>query len=204
MIRVLVVDDHAIVRSGVRRLLEPEAGIECLEAKSTEAALELIEREPVDIVVFDLNLPGLGGPEAIRTLLKGRPGMRVLVFSTHAEPVYVAKSLEAGASGYVSKNAAPEDLTRAIRAIARGSTFIEAEIAEEMSARGAEGSLQSLSSRELEMLRLLVRGQSLSQIAASLGVAYKTVANTCTHIKEKLGAGQIADLVRIALDSKLV
>ncbi len=205
MIRLLIVDDHAIVRSGVRRLLGPEADIDCLEADSSEAAIALIAREPVDIVVFDLNMPGLGGPEAIRALLRVRPDLRVLVFSTHAEFVYVAKSFEAGASGYVSKNAAPEELTRAIRALARGATYVEAEIDEEMAARGADGStLKSLSSRELEILRLLARGQSLSQIAAALGVAYKTVANTCTHIKEKLGAGQTADLIRIALDSRLV
>lgn len=205
MIRLLIVDDHAIVRSGVRRLLAPESDIECLEADSSEAAIALIAREPVDIVVFDLNLPGLGGPEAIRTLLKARAGLRVLVFSTHAEPFHVAKSFEAGATGYVSKNAAPEELTRAIRALARGQTYVETEIDEEMAILGTDGSrLKSLSSRELEVLRLLASGQSLSQIAAVLGVAYKTVANTCTHIKEKLGAGQTADLVRIALDSRLV
>ena len=154
--------------------------------------------------MFDLNLPGLGGPEAIRALLKVRHELRVVVFSSHAEPVYVAKSIEAGARGYVSKNAAPEELTQAIRAVARGGAYIEAEIAEEMAARGTDGALKSLTSRELEILRLLARGQSLSQIAAALGVAYKTVANTCTHIKEKLGAGQTADLIRIALDSRLV
>jgi two-component system invasion response regulator UvrY len=205
MIRLLIVDDHAIVRSGVARLLAPEADIACIEVDSSEAAIALLTRQPVDIVVFDLNLPGLGGPEGVRVLLKARPTVRVLVFSTHAEPIYVAKSLDAGASGYVSKNAAPEELIRAIRAVARGQTYVEAEIDEEMAARGTDGSaLRSLSSRELEILRLLGRGQSLSQIAAALGVAYKTVANTCTHIKEKLGAGQTADLIRIALDSRLV
>lgn len=203
MIRLLVIDDHAIVRGGVRRLLAPEADIVCLEAESSEAAIALIAREPVDIALLDLNLPGLGGPEAIRALLGAQPSLRVLVFSTHAEPIYVGKSLEAGARGYVSKNAPPEELTRAIRAVLRGRTYVEAELAEEIDIRGPGRSLDALTTRELEILRLLARGRSLTQIADALGVAYKTVANTCTHIKEKLGVDHTADLIRISLESKL-
>lgn len=203
MIRLLVIDDHAIVRGGVRRLLAPEADIVCLEAESSEAAIALIAREPVDIALLDLNLPGLGGPEAIRALHGAQPALRILVFSTHAEPIYVGKSLEAGARGYVSKNAPPEELTRAIRAVLRGRTYVEAELAEEIDIRGPGRSLDALTTRELEILRLLARGRSLTQIADALGVAYKTVANTCTHIKEKLGVDHTADLIRISLESKL-
>lgn len=203
MIRLLVIDDHAIVRGGVRRLLAPEADIVCLEAESSEAAIALIAREPVDIALLDLNLPGLGGPEAIRALHGAQPSLRILVFSTHAEPIYVGKSLEAGARGYVSKNAPPEELTRAIRAVLRGRTYVEAELAEEIDIRGPGRSLDALTTRELEILRLLARGRSLTQIADALGVAYKTVANTCTHIKEKLGVDHTADLIRISLESKL-
>lgn len=203
MIRLLVIDDHAIVRGGVRRLLASEPDIFCFEAESTEAAIALMTREPVDIAVLDLNLPGLGGPEAIRALLGARPGLKVLVFSTHSEPIYVRKSLEAGAQGYVGKNAPPEELTRAIRAVLRGRAYVEAELAEEMEVRGPGRSLDELTTRELEILRLLALGRSLTEISTALGVAYKTVANTCTHIKEKLGVGHTADLIRISLESKL-
>lgn len=203
MIRLLVIDDHAIVRGGVRRLLAPETDIVCLEAESSEAAVAQITGQPVDIALLDLNLPGLGGPEAIRALIAAQPALRVLVFSTHAEPIYVRKSLEAGARGYVSKNAPPEELTRAIRAVLRGRTYVEAELAEEMELRGPGRSLDALTTRELEILRLLARGRSLTQIADALGVAYKTVANTCTHIKEKLGVDHTADLIRLSVESKL-
>ena len=204
MIRLLVIDDHAIVRGGVRRLLAPEADIVCLEAESSEAAVALIRGQPVDIALLDLSLPGLGGPEAIRALIAAQPGLRVLVFSTHAEPIYVRKSLEAGARGYVSKNAPPEELTCAIRAVLRGRTYVEAELAEEMELRGPARALDALTTRELEILRLLARGRSLTQIADALGVAYKTVANTCTHIKEKLGVDHTADLIRLGVESRLM
>jgi two-component system invasion response regulator UvrY len=202
--RLLIVDDHAIVRAGVHRLLASDPSIHCLEADSSEAAIEVLQREPVDLALFDLNLPGLGGPEAIGALLKIRPELRVLVFSTHAEPIYVSKALEAGALGYVSKNAAPEELIEAIRSVLRGCIYVEAEIAQEMADRGVDGALKALTSREFEILRLLARGQSLTGIAAALGVAYKTVANTCTHIKEKLGARQTSDLVRMAIEHKVI
>jgi two-component system invasion response regulator UvrY len=202
MTTLLIVDDHAIVRSGVRRLLAPETDITCLEADSGEAALALLAREPVQIVVLDLNLPGLGGPALVRALLHARPQVRVLVFSTHTEQIYVTKSLEAGARAYVSKNATPEELTRAIRAVIQGRIYIETDIADEMA--GGEVALRALTSRELEIMRLLARGRSLTQISQVLGVAYKTVANTCTHIKEKLGAANTADLIRISVDERLV
>ncbi len=204
MIRLLIIDDHAIVRAGVRRLLAPEPDIECLEADSGETALALIGREPVQFAVLDLNLPGLGGPALIRALIGVCPDLRVLVFSTHTERIYVAKSLEAGARGYVSKNAAPEELARAVRAVLQGRTYVEADIAEELEEAEGDGDLRPLTSRELEIMRLLARGRSLTQIAGALGVAYKTVANTCTHIKEKLGAAHTADPMRICAGQWLV
>ena len=205
MTKLLIIDDHAIVRTGVRRLLASSPDIECLEAASGEDALAIVACELVQLVILDLNLPGLGGIELIRCLLRAEPRLRVLVFSTHAEPVYVAKSMEAGAMGYVSKNAAPEELARAIGVLDRGGSYIEAEIAQELE-RGATPSdayLRPLTGREMEIMRLLARGRSLTQISATLGIAYKTVANTCTHIKEKLGVTQTADLIRISVDRGL-
>jgi DNA-binding NarL/FixJ family response regulator len=206
MTRVLVIDDHAIVRTGVRRLLASSPDIECLEAATGEEALALLSREPIRLAILDLNLPGLGGVELIRALLRTNPRLRVLVFSTHAEPIYVAKSLEAGALGYVSKNAAPEELARAVQALRRGRSYIEADIARDLESGDAPGEtyLRPLSSREMEVMRLLARGRSLTQISATLGVAYKTVANTCTHIKDKLGVTHTADLIRISVDQGIV
>jgi DNA-binding NarL/FixJ family response regulator len=206
MSRLLIIDDHAIVRTGVRRLLATLPDIECLEAATGEEALAVVAREPVRLVILDLNLPGLGGVELIRCLLRASPHLRVLVFSTHAEPIYVAKSLEAGALGYVSKNAAPEELARAVEALQRGCSYIEADIAGELESGDTPGEtyLRPLTSREMEIMRLLARGRSLTQISATLGIAYKTVANTCTHIKEKLGVTHTADLIRISVDRGLV
>ncbi len=206
MTRLLIVDDHAIVRTGVRRLLAASTDIECLDANTGEEAIALVAGEPIQLAVVDLNLPGLGGVELIRCLVRERPALRVLVFTTHTEQIYVARALEAGASGYVSKNAAPEELARAIHALLRGRTYIEANLAEELeSGEGpSEAYLRPLTSRELEIMRLLARGRSLTQISAALGVAYKTVANTCTHIKEKLGVTHTADLIRISVDRGLV
>ena len=206
MTRLLVVDDHAIVRSGVKRLLAAMPEAECLEAETGEAALALVAKGGVQLVILDLNLPGLGGLELIRAMLRAPPLTRVLVFSTHAAPIYVTRSLEAGALGYVSKNASPEELLRAIRAVLNGRSYVEAEIAEDLGGRETpdDGYLRPLTSRDLEIMRLLALGSSLTQIAAALGVAYKTVANTCTGIKEKLGVTQTADLIRISIDRGLV
>jgi DNA-binding NarL/FixJ family response regulator len=206
MTRLLIIDDHAIVRSGVRRLLAALPDIECLEATTGEEALGLVGRAPIDLAVLDLNLPGLGGVELVRCLLRERPRLRILVFSTHTEPVYVARAMEAGALGYVSKNAAPEDLARGVHALIRGRTFVESALVEDAEGGEAPGDayLRPLTDRELEIMRLLARGRNLSQIAAALGVAYKTVANTCTRIKDKLGVTHTADLIRISLDQGLV
>ena len=206
MTSLLIVDDHAIVRTGVKRLLAALPDVAWREVETGEAALAIVARQPIALVILDLNLPGLGGLELIRRLTEADAAARILVFSTHTEPVYVTRSLEAGAAGYVSKNAAPEELVQAIRAILAGRTYVEAELAEELGGRESpiDGYLRPLTARELEIMRLLAQGSSLGQIAAALGVAYKTVANTCTNIKEKLGVTQTADLIRISVDRGLV
>jgi DNA-binding NarL/FixJ family response regulator len=206
MTKLLIIDDHSIVRAGVRRLLASSPDIECLDATTGEQALDLVASKPIALAVLDLNLPGLGGVELIRCLLAARPALRILVFSTHTEHIYIARSLEAGALGYLSKNAAPEELMCGLRALQAGRTYIETELAEEFGAGQPPGDtyLRALTSREMEVMRLLARGRSLTQISGALGVAYKTVANTCTHIKEKLGVTQTADLIRISLERGLV
>jgi|KBSMisStandDraft_5_1062788.scaffolds.fasta_scaffold57434_2 DNA-binding NarL/FixJ family response regulator len=201
MTRLLVVDDHAIVRSGIRRLLSERTDIEVLEAANGEDALRAVQDQPADLIVLDLNLPGLGGLELLRRLARTAPKSPILVFSQHAEAIYATKALEAGARGFVSKNAMPEEFLEAVDAILAGGTAIEKSVQREMAMRdlAEDAYLKPLTERDIEILRLLAAGNSLSEIAAKLGVAYKTVANTLSRIKEKLGVGQTSELVRIAI-----
>ena len=201
MTRLLVVDDHAIVRSGIRRLLSERTDIEVLEAANGEDALRAVQDQPADLIVLDLNLPGLGGLELLRRLARTAPKSPILVFSQHAEAIYATKALEAGARGFVSKNAMPEEFLEAVDAILAGGTAIEKSVQREMAMRdlAEDAYLKPLTERDIEILRLLAAGNSLSEIAAKLGVAYKTVANTLSRIKEKLGVAQTSELIRIAI-----
>jgi DNA-binding NarL/FixJ family response regulator len=203
--RILILDDHAIVRTGIRRLLAPLADVELTEAETGEEALALVGSLPFELLLLDLTLPGLSGLDLLGRLLQVQPSLPVLVFSMHVEPIYVARALQAGARGYVSKNAAPEELLDAIRSVLDGLSYVEAEIALELADREApeRDYLRPLTRRDLEIMRMLAQGRSLAQIANALGIAYKTVANTCTHIKEKLGVTRTADLIRIAIDRGL-
>ncbi|HZC17643.1 MAG TPA: response regulator transcription factor, partial [Caulobacteraceae bacterium] len=126
---------------------------------------------------------------------------KILVLSMHAEPLYARRALEAGAAGYASKNIAPHELLTAVRRVADGRRYVEAEIAQALALGAAAEALDALSVRELEIMRLLAAGSSLAEIAAALGVGYKTVANTLTLIKSKLGMARTADLVRLAVDA---
>jgi DNA-binding NarL/FixJ family response regulator len=150
-------------------------------------------------VILDLNLPDLGGLEILARLLREDPAVRVLVLSMHAEPLYASRALKAGAKGYVSKAAAPDEIAAAVHAVARGEGYVEAKVAQAL-ALGAGAPLESLSPRDLETLRLLAQGRSLSEIAAALGVAYKTAANGCTQLKEKLGVSRTGELIRLAVE----
>jgi len=201
MTRLLVVDDHAIVRSGIRRLLSERTDIDVLEAVSGEEALRAVQEQSLDLIVLDLNLPGLGGLELLRRLTRAAPKAPILVFSQHAEAIYATKALEAGARGFVSKNAMPEEFLEAVDAVLAGGTAIEKSVQRDMTMRdlAEDAYLKPLTERDIEILRLLAAGNSLSEIAAKLGVAYKTVANTLSRIKEKLGVGQTSELIRIAI-----
>lgn len=201
MNQLLVVDDHAIVRSGIRRLLGDRTDIQVLEAASGEEAMQMVLDRPVSLIVLDLNLPGLGGLELLRRLVRAAPKTPILVFSQHAEAIYATKALEAGARGFVSKNAMPEEFLEAVDAVLAGTVAIEKSVQREMAVRdlAEDAYLKPLTERDIEILRLLAAGNSLSEIAAKLGIAYKTVANTLSRIKEKLGVGQTSDLIRIAI-----
>jgi two-component system invasion response regulator UvrY len=205
--KILIVDDHPIVRAGLRRLLAAEPAAEICEAADAREALHVFREQRPTLVILDLNLPGLGGIEVIARLKIADPEAHILVLSMHDDYIHVTRALQAGAAGYLSKNAPPEELLEAVRRVAGGHTYIEHEIAEGLvfsNLRTPLHPLDELSSRDLEMLRLLAQGRTLPQIADTLGIAYKTAANSSSRIKTKLGASGTADLIRIAIRSGLV
>jgi DNA-binding NarL/FixJ family response regulator len=201
MTRILIVDDHTVVREGVRRLLAELPDLDVVEATSGEEALDKVRATRFQLVILDLNLPNLGGLELLRRLVRTSSHLPILVFSLHTEAIYAIRAMEAGARGFVSKNANAEELLSAVEAILAGGTAMEREVASEIAghAIGDDAYLRPLSERDLEILRLLAGGSSLAQIAGTLGIAYKTVANTLSIIKEKLGVTSTADLIRIAI-----
>jgi two-component system, NarL family, invasion response regulator UvrY len=206
-VKVLIVDDHPVVRAGLCRLLAAAPNVEVRETADGREALSLYREQLPTVVILDLNLPGLGGLEVLKRLKAADPEAHILIVSMHDDNTHVTRALQAGAMGYVTKNADPEELLEAIVRVAGGHTYIEREIAEALvfaSLKGSPHPLQDLSSRDLEILRLLAEGRSLSQIADTLGIGYKTAANNCTRIKAKLGAASTAELIRIAIRCGLV
>jgi len=205
--KILIVDDHPIVRTGLRRLLAAEPA-EIREAASGEEAIEIGKSWPPDLIILDLNLPGIGGLAVLERLKTPRPRAQVLVLSMHDDPMHATRALQAGAAGYVTKNAPPEQIIQAVRRVARGGTYVEHAIAEELVflsiQTGSQPPLSDLSTRELEVLRLLAEGRTSPQIADTLGIGYKTAANTCSRIRGKLGAATTADCIRAALRLGLI
>jgi len=204
--RILLVDDHPIVRAGCRRLLEQAFGAEIAEAGSCREACGLCNSLMPDVVVLDLSLPGAGGLQALDLIRAQNHAQRVLVFSMHPNPVFAARAIQSGARGYVVKSAPPEELLAAIREIVAGGIYISRELAKEvalLALRGEEDPLGGLSSRELEIVSLLGRGNDLAAIAAALGLSYKTIANNITQIKAKLSVRHSGELVRMAVERGL-
>lgn len=204
--KILIVDDHPIVRSGLRRLLADEAE-EIQEAATAQLALSIFRVSRPTLIILDLNLPGISGLEVIERLKAVDPKARILVLSMHDDPMHVRRVLHAGAAGYVTKNARPDEIIEAVRLVANGGTYIEHSIAEELvfsSIKLRSHPLSELSTRELEVLRLLAKGCSMSSIGSIIGASPKTAANSSSRIKAKLGARTTADLISIALRSGLV
>jgi DNA-binding NarL/FixJ family response regulator len=199
---ILIVDDHALVRAGLTRLLASVVDGPILEAATGRDALALVRQHNFGLVILDLNLPGLGGLELLRRLrLQG--DQPILVLSMHGEPLYARRALEAGAAGYATKNISPDELILAVRRILAGGRYVEAELAQALatSDAGRTPGVDALSPRELEIMRLLAKGASLAEIASAIGVGYKTVANIASQMKSKLGVSRTADLVRLAIET---
>jgi two-component system invasion response regulator UvrY len=202
--KILLVDDHALVRAGVKRLIATVLDAEILEAANGRDALNLVRGHPMDLVVLDMNLPGLGGLELLRRLMELDAGP-VLVLSMHAEAIYIRRALDAGAAGYVTKNVSPDELLLAVRKVLGGGRYVEADLAQTLVVQNPTSptGVDNLAPRELEIMRLLAKGCSLAEIAEAVGVGYKTVANSCSDLKAKLGVLRTADLVRLSLSMGL-
>jgi two-component system, NarL family, invasion response regulator UvrY len=203
-VKILLVDDHVVVRAGVRRLLASEVEVLILEANSSQEALEIYRRERPDLVVVDLNLIGSSGLELIRRLVQLDKSSNILVLSMHSEPVYAARALQVGARGYVSKSASADEFVDAVRQVGKGGRYIEREIAAELAIGKFSriDPLDQLTAREIDILRLLGEGKSYTQIAAALGVSYKTIANSSSVIREKLGVETTAELIRLSIENR--
>lgn len=201
--RVLLVDDHAVVRAGYRLLLQQAPQIEVIgEADSGEQACRLFVELAPDVVVMDLTLPGIGGLEALRRIVQREPAAKVLVFSMHEEAPFVEQALAAGARGYVSKTSEPQVLVAAVQQVAAGGEALAADIAARLAfarMRGRDSPLTALSTREFEIFCLLAEGRGAAEIAKRLSLSQKTVANYGTQLKSKLKVGSTAELTRLAI-----
>ena len=206
LLRVLIVDDHPIVISGCRALLETDPGVEVLEAEDGASGFAAFFDSRPDVAVIDINLPGHSGLELLRRIIGQAPEARLIVFSMNDDPVVAARAIEAGAKGYIAKNDDPALFAEAVKEVANGGLYLHPEMARQIAflrAGGNADAISSLSPRELEILRLLAAGRTMAQIADLLDVSYKTVANNCTQLKQKLGARSAMDLMRIALGARI-
>lgn len=208
-LRVVVVDDHAVVREGLVRILEATGlGFSVSEASSGFQALEWLRRNPVDVAIVDLSMPGMSGIDLIRRIRSEFPGTAVLVLSMHAEEQYAMRAFKAGAAGYVTKDRAGAELVDAINKVARGGAYVTPSLAERV-VQQLNGSAQvprheSLSDRELEVLRRVVAGERLSDIANTLHLSIKTVSTHKRRIQDKLGLPSTAALVRYGMEQGFV
>jgi two-component system, NarL family, invasion response regulator UvrY len=210
MTRVLLIDDHPVVLQGCRRLLEDAGVSEVIEATSVADGYRLYRGRRPEVVIVDLALQGkglggldLGGLELIRRLRMDDSETPILVLSMHGDPVIVSRAMEAGATGYLLKDSPPENLLEAFETVRRGAPYLSHQLALQVALLGAHGHRKRtahLTRRELQTLALVAEGKSYDQIARDIGVSYKTVANTCSQLKVKLGARTLPELIRMAIE----
>lgn len=208
MIRILLVDDHAVVREGYRRLLERRADLRIeAEAASAEEALQRLREFEPDLIILDLSLPNMGGIELTRRILQRQPDARILAFSMHRDPLFAAQAIRAGALGYVTKSSSPDVLIQAVYKVARKEKVLSPDIAPEMALillQGENNPAEELNPREFEILRLLLGGHGVEEIGNILSISPKTVQNVHYQIKAKLGVRTDIELARLAMKLKLI
>jgi len=200
---IVLVDDHAVVRAGVRRLLEQEPLFEVIgEAESGEKAYQILAELKPDVMVMDLSMPGMGGLEAIRRILMRYEKAKILVLSMHEDLSFANQALKLGAKGYLTKNTLADDLVKSIETVTQGDVFLSDEIAKKMAMQSISGNqdpVHDLSAREFEIFRLLAEGFDIDAIASTLNISSKTVSNYQTMIKQKLNINTPIELIRYAI-----
>lgn len=209
MTRVLVADDHAVVRRGLGQIIAEEVDIEVgAEASNGSEVLSLIDEDDFDAVVLDINMPGMDGLDTLKQLRAIRPDIPVLVLSMHAEEEYAIRVLKAGASGYLNKESAPDELVTAIRRISQGGKYMSSEVAECLLSHinaGGEGPLHAnLSDREFQVLCLISSGKTVSEIAEQLALSVKTISTYRARVLDKMNMKNNAELTHYAIKNELV
>ncbi|MGH8727289.1 MAG: response regulator [Burkholderiales bacterium] len=206
--RVMLVDDHAVVRMGFRLLLQNTSDIEVIaEAESGEEACKLYAEKRPDVVVMDLSMPGIGGMEALNRIRAKNPDARILVLSAHDDAMHPKRALEAGAAGYLSKRSAPEALIEALRQVMQGKIYLESGIAQQLAVNqltGQQNPVEVLSPREFEVFKLLAQGKSVADIAELLFLSPRTVGTHLYNIKQKLNASNSAEIALIAMRAGVI
>lgn len=207
-IKLILVDDHEVVRSGLRRLLDLNKRIEVIaEADSGEQAYQYYGEMKPDILVMDISMPGMGGLESARRIIKRYPSAKIIIFSAYQTASFASQALKSGVKGYVAKNGPAQDLIRAVLEVASGKTFLSAEVAQAIALETLSGQgdpIHLLTGREFEVFRLLASGKTVEDVAEMLIISQKTVANYYTSIKQKLGVVSPIDMVRFAMRHGLV
>jgi len=210
LIKVLLADDHSIVRAGLRRIVEESGDMEVIaEAADGREAIRLVRKTAPDVAVIDISMPGLDGLEVVSRLRGHRPDLPILILTMHEEGQYVVRAIQAGAMGYMTKQSAPEQLLKAIRKIFEGSRYLTDEAAEALALRVARGSgeqspLDSLSMRELQVLRRLAMGHTNREIASAYSISIKTVDTYRSRLLKKLNLRNNAELSRFAIQNRLI
>jgi two-component system, NarL family, invasion response regulator UvrY len=208
-LKILVVDDHALVRSGIRRLLRDEPDVETVgEAECATQALQSVRKEHWDVVLMDINMPGQNALDVLRTMKGEKPSLPVLMLTMHSENQYAMRALKAGASGYLTKTSAPDHLITAIHKVAEGGAYVSPalvlQLATRLSWKPKDALDDVLSDREHAVLCAIAQGKRLAQIADELNLSAKTITTYRTRVLEKLGMHSNTELVRYALDNHLL
>ena len=204
MIRIVIADDHAIMREGLKRIVSSANDMEVTgEAANGTEVMQRVRELTFDLLMLDLSMPGRSGMELIKLVRAEKPKLRILVLSMHQELQYAVRAIKSGASGYLTKESAPDQLEQAIRKIAAGGAFISAEVAEQLALGAMPGSEalphESLSNREFEVFRLVADGVSVTDIAARLNLSVKTVSTHKANLMHKMGLHNQSELIRYAL-----
>ena len=204
MIKIVIADDHAIVREGLKRIVSSADGMEVVgEARDGNEVLRRVRDLSFDVLMLDLSMPGRNGMETIKLVRAEKPKLRVLVLSMHQEHQYAVRAIKSGASGYMTKESAPDLLVQAIRKIASGGAYISDEVAQQLALQAMPGSAtlphESLTEREFEVMQLLVAGTSVSHISVKINVSVKTVSTHKSNLMQKLALDNPSELIRYAM-----